>query len=476
MDLARRLIKPELNVDEKDFDATTVPYSNKSTEVSTVGESGNVEKTTKATKKLGGARVTHGSPIIGAEKSIARGRWKILDARKSSKDENIDASSAIVTKKNRVSPEGTIAPLPVVEGPSIKSVAEFNTIPRRITVSYRGTTSTEEAGATTIGTTKVPRYSKEERSTSPNAVDAADKNSIVTTVESLDKQTYTTTDTSSEFTQVYTTKFPHEVTLLSTVITPKSTHLSSTTDSGERYPVYIPDARKFDSSENEERTSTSSDATRSSFRPRYTKQQQPDKITISMVTSKTAGPTSRYVRKKSGVFTPYHAVPRPLSTEATLTQTKRRDFRPRTATYRRHSEIPTSQLLQQSTVAREDPAGVTITPKPTKARIVTPSTVRSILSEPLVSVRIDTSNDTKSQVPGITESSNGNSGNSNIFNPTKSTYLNTTTLLEQLRSTVAPLLNTLGDKTPVFSAAYSNVDVNVSDWISFRKLFVSCIN
>jgi len=239
----------------------------------------------------------------------------------------------------------------------------------------------------------------------------------------------------------------------------------SMTKSEKLYPVYIPDAKEYNLLDDKEKVTTPSDTSKSSVRSRYTKQ-QPDKVAISMVTSRTVGPTSRYIRKKSDVFTPYNAVPKTSSTEATLTQTKRREFRPRTSTYRRHSEVPTSQVVvQQSATVDQTTVGVTITPKPTKyhAQVITPS-ARSLSPEPLVSVRIDTSNGTTSRTSGITGNSNGKNGNSNIFNPTRSTYLNTntTSLLEQLRSTVAPLLNNLGDKTPIFSGAYSNVNTAVS--------------
>lgn len=482
LELARRLIKPELNIDENDFDVTTAAYSGKSKakEVSTVSESRHVEKTTKATSKFIGARATHKSSTIASvpkEKSTVKGRWKLLETRKVLKDRNIEASlrsAAATTKKSRVTSEGTVTPS-FVKGTSTRSVTEFNVIPRLITVSHRGAVPVEESTATTVRSPTSTMASREETSTLVNTVEGIEENVIITTIEplKLDKTFIETntaisiTDALTESVKVHPTAFPQEVTLPPTVTTPSSTlssSTSSTAKSEKRYPVYIPDAKEYESGD-KEKTTTPSNASKSSVRSRYTKQQQPDKV-ISMMTSKTVGPTSRYIRKKSDVFTPYDAVPKTTSTEASLTQTKRREFRPRTSTYRRHSEMPISQVQQSATI-EQTTAGVTITPKPTKyhAQVVTPS-VRSSPPEPLVSVRIDTSNDTTSRVSGITESSNGNSGNSNIFNPTKSTYVsaqNTTTLLEQLRSTVAPLLNNLGNKTPIFSGAYSNVNIGVSD-------------
>jgi len=483
LELARRLIKPELNVDENAFDVTTAAYSSKSKtkEVSTVSESRNVEKTTKAINKLIGTRVTQGSSTSAPkEKSTVRDRWKIFETRKSSKDRNIKApfrSPADTIKKSRMTSERAVAPS-FIEETSMRSVTEFNAIPRLITVSNRGAGSLKETAATTVDATKVrpstsTTASREESSTLTNTVETIEENSIITTIESLklDKfietitapDTMSITDASTE-SKVHPTEFLQEVTLPPTVTTPSNMLLSSTLSTAKSeklYPVYIPDTKEYSLSDQEKTTTNDS----SSVRPRYTKQEQPDKVAISMVTSRTVGPTSRYIRKKTGVFTPYDAVPKSSSTEATFTQTKRREFRPRTSTYRRHSEIPTSQVVQSATV-EQTTAGVTITPKSTKyhAQVVTPSVPRSLSSEPFVNVRIDTTNNTP-QVSGVTESSNGNSGNSNVFNPTRSTYLNanTTTLLEQLRSTVAPLLNNLGEKTPIFSGAYSNVNNGVSD-------------
>lgn len=479
LDLARRLIKPELNVDENDFDVTTAPYSGKAKAKEqnlAASESRSTEKTTKAGSRVGGeAR----SENARHEKPGLRGRWKMLGpARKSPKNPGASPGSP-VTKKSRVVTKGTVAPsFPVV---SSKSFAELNAIPRE--VSHRGTTSAEETAATTVDMSKIrspvsqstTTVSREEMSTlTIDLTDVIDDNVIVTTVEPMrlkDKtlvvettQRESVTAASSVTPTTFTdstgsTEFAEEVTLSATVTTPSDSSPAITTTTvtpRTLYPVYLPNSKSDDSQDT---------TTKNSFRPRYTKQQTDSKVAVSMVTSRTVGPTSRYIRKKSGVFTPFDAVPKVLSTEATVTQTKRREFRPRTATYRRHSEMPTSSLVQP-TVAKQEPAfGVTITPKPTKfhsnVKSSSPST-RSIPTEPFVSVRVNDLSDSPPRLLGITDSSNGLSG-SNIFNPTRSAFLaasNTTTLLEQLRSTVAPLLTNLGDKTPVFSGAYSNVETN----------------
>jgi len=143
LELARRLIKPELNVDENNFDVTTAAYSGKSKtkEVSTVSESRNVEKTTKAINKLIGTRVTQASSTSAPkEKSTVRDRWKIFEIRKSSKDRNIKVpfrSPADSIKKSRMTSERAVAPS-FIEETSTRSVTEFNAIPRLITVSNRG--------------------------------------------------------------------------------------------------------------------------------------------------------------------------------------------------------------------------------------------------------------------------------------------------------------------------------------------------
>lgn len=500
LDLARRLIKPELNVDENDFDVTTTPYSGKSkAKEPTASESKSTEKTTRATKVNGSRLIPHGSEAISEnarrEKPSVKSRWKLVGIpRKFPKNPNLDDSSGSpATKKARVIPKSTVAPFPV-ERSSAKSFVELNAIPRKITVSHRGTTSAEETAATTIDTNKIrspmsqstTAVSREETSTLViDLVNAIDENIILTTepvepmklgktlvetttkfdqardVYDIQRETTTvassvtsTTDASTVSTGYLTTEFAQEITLSPTVTTPRNSHLSSaitttTMSPNTLYPVYIPGTESDDSQ----------DTTKNSFRPRYTKQQT-DKVSVSMVTSRTVGPTSRYIRKKSGVFTQFDAVPKVISTESPVTQTKRREFRPRTATYRRHSEMPTNSLVP--TAAKQETT-VDVTPKPTKFHSSVKSSTtntRSVPTEPFVNVRVDAPS--APNLVGITDSSNGLSG-SNIFNPTRSAFLavsNTTTLLEQLRSTVAPLLNNLGNKTPVFSGAYSNVENN----------------
>lgn len=492
LDLARKLIKPELNIDENNFNEKIFPYPGKSQvkEISTVNEDRNIEKTTKTTIKFNDAHVSHGIANTQKEKSI-RDRLKIFEARKSSKDQNIkDSFKSSIIKKNQRPSERMITSSSI-EGTSMSSITKFNTMPRRITASHRGITSVEETTTMTIDTTRVrsliSQNTMPREQTLANIIKALDENIVTikplkqneTSIKIIksDKQkrnntketavtmgTTSITDASIESTNIYTTELPHEITLSPTVTTPSSMH--SSVESKKIYPVYIPDAKKYDSSEDNNRK-LMSNTNKNVFQPRYAKQQTPDKVAISMVTSMTVGPTSRYIKKKSGVFTPYDAVSKPLSTEATFIHTKHTEFRPRTATYRRHSEVSTNQLMtRQSTKPNKEVTAdtITVTPKPTQyhAQVVTAKN-RSKSSESLVNVKIDSSNNS---IPLVNENSNG----SNIFNPTKSAFFSkNTTLLEQLRSTVAPLLNTLNDKTPIFSRAYSNVNTGVSNFISFKK-------
>lgn len=451
LDSARRLIKPELNVDENiDFDLTTSPYFDLATEAS-FNENKNIEKITKSIGSYVARESLIGTTDRNEEPDI-RDRWKILQVRKPSKDRNFEVSSrSPISKKGRITPEETVF-TSFAEETSMRSATEFNAIPRGISVSHRTTVPVDE---TKIRSPILPG-----------------ENSIVATIGStkldkafierteLDNQratdTFDLTDTSTR-SIANITEYAQEVTLSSTVTTPKS--IFPAVKPEKFYPIYFPDIKNYTSLE--EKTRFSSHGIKDTFRPRYTGEHS-NKVAISMVTSRTFGPTSRYVKKKSGVFTPRDSTPKSLTTtEATLMQTKRREYRPRTATYRRHSETPAGVI--QSAVTTQESAGVTITPKPTPRYRVdvqsSTSVSRMSSNEPLVSVKIDTSNDTSQ----ISDNSNGNSGNSNIFNPTESAFLRGNgTILEQLRSTVAPLLSNLGNRTPIFSAAYSNVNNAVS--------------
>lgn len=266
---------------------------------------------------------------------------------------------------------------------------------------------------------------------------------------------------------------------------------------------YTSSEKKFERSHSFSReTLKKPTAKASSIRRSFNKDDSTTENSVDSTTNPAPRYTNRYSRKKAQVT---HANPvkeyyRKLSTEAPI---KRRDFRPRTATYRRHSEstrtspVTTTTTTGEPTVkietARSNLAQTTTTPVPPTTSFsistenfisneptgtsfeassvaITPkapkyhatikpgsggSTPRSSRQEPAVNLKI--SNDSNS-ASGIMDSSNGNSGNSNIFNPTRSVFLSesNSTILEQLRSTVAPLLSSLGTRSPVFAGVYQN--------------------
>ncbi|XP_066598112.1 mucin-2-like [Prorops nasuta] len=130
-------------------------------------------------------------------------------------------------------------------------------------------------------------------------------------------------------------------------------------------------------------------------------------------------------------------------------------------------EVSTStSVVTQTTsvpeVRLKDADGVAITPRNQRLfhATIKSAVPQSVTQEPVVSLQISNDSSTsQQQASGIIDSSNGDSGNSNIFNPTRSLFLNgNSTLLEQLRSTVAPLLENLATKTPVFAGTYKNVN------------------
>lgn len=190
-------------------------------------------------------------------------------------------------------------------------------------------------------------------------------------------------------------------------------------------------------------------------------------------TTKIVRPTSRYARKKtdlSKTLSPASkssiSVLKTTNSEDNHNDTKRREFRPRTATYRRHSELPLG--LVRSLVAQ--PNSIAITPKAARLQAAISSTSSSPLlvkQEPTVSVKVsNNSNSLQQQSLGILNSSNG----SNIFSPTRSVLLTAgnNTLLEQIRSTVAPLLGSLAARSPVFSGVFNN-ETNVVRYFLYNS-------
>lgn len=137
---------------------------------------------------------------------------------------------------------------------------------------------------------------------------------------------------------------------------------------------------------------------------------------------------------------------------------RRVDLPAANAIYRGQSEAPVIVYPEK----RQEPISVSITPKAVRfhATVKTDETSPpSVTQEPVVNVRVSNDSSSSQQQSGISDASNGASGSS-IFSPTKSLLLaaGNATLLEQIRSTVAPFLNSLGSKSPVFSNSFRGVN------------------
>ncbi|XP_046741805.1 mucin-2-like isoform X2 [Diprion similis] len=175
----------------------------------------------------------------------------------------------------------------------------------------------------------------------------------------------------------------------------------------------------------------------------------------------TSKPFARYTRRKSESKTFQKIEPLPTTSKVSEPSLPvRREFRPRTATYRRHSEPPSPPA---------ESASIAITPKTPKfhATFKSDSTLPKTNANKTFNVQIASNSNRNNESAsfsnaGIVGSSNGETGtdigSSNVFSPTRALLLmnGNKTLLEQLRSTVAPLLSSLGIKSPIFAGAYRN--------------------
>lgn len=180
-------------------------------------------------------------------------------------------------------------------------------------------------------------------------------------------------------------------------------------------------------------------------------------------TTKVFRPTSRYSRKKVQV-SKYDtkdsvSIPKVNVTSARggmKNNTEKIDPRSRTATYRRHSEVPLG-IVRSST---DRPKSVEITPKATRFQVTSSPSPQLVTQEPTVNVKVSNeSNSVQQQSLQIVKDDNTFTGNgSNIFSPTKNVLVTAgnVTLLEQIRSTVAPLLGSLAARSPIFSGVYNN--------------------
>ncbi|XP_050480366.1 mucin-2-like isoform X7 [Bombus huntii] len=452
LELARRLVKPELNIEENDLDATTASSfsKRKPTGVPVVDETSKVAKYSKPAAAAPG-RNRPSTSVESTQEEVSVKTLKLPSSRKAHDDSSKVTGRPYSLKKGRVIAERMVTSISIEE----RAIAEETTRPYALTTNPSMITSAEQGSATTIDSTRVRlasdrggKKSKEEDSTpiknmkvslySTQRVETIDP---VTTIKPKKSYSYQSRNKLREQSATIDQSF--------TTSTPKKSYSSTQSKSQTSQEENITKKSKFATS-----------ATKPIFRPRYSKRTNEKsfekKTTDEQATFTTKLPvaTSRYSKKKSSVKS---IDDKSATTEGLSAQTRKIEFRPRTATYRRHSEIPTT-LTESST--KVDGVGIAITPRSTKyhATLKT-STVspRSVAQGPQVNLKI--ANETAQETPGITGSSNGDSGNSNVFNPTRSTFLSgNSTLLEQLRSTVAPLLSSLGNKTPVFSGSYSNVN------------------
>ncbi|XP_043489312.1 mucin-17-like [Polistes fuscatus] len=422
LELARRLVKPELNEQENVLDLTG---KSRTTDMSIAEETKKVDKLAKVSKT--------------SRADDQRKLEKLSRGRQDQFEENSDHESrASRQKKGRVISERTVTSISVDEDTPNYVVETVTKV-------------TEEVSSTMIDGTLLKNSSTRKSKTQDlSSITSKPVKGFNSTPRSAIKEFK-----SNNFIARRNKSLERDSTNGLTDVIEDTSKIKSNKQ------------QSFSTIENEENQTKKprmlNSVTKVNFQTRYPKKLIKDKIVEEIneipqqTTSRTSLVTSRYSRKKVDILKPFDPIPKTITT-VTSTSSKRREFRPRTATYRRHSEVPTTSV--QSTNKVDSTSGVAITPKTPKYHATLKSstpTTRSIPQEPQVSVRI--SNDTNSIESGITDSSNGNTGSSNIFNPTRSAFLSgNNTLLEQLRSTVAPLLSSLGNKTPIFAESYSNVN------------------
>lgn len=461
LELARRLVKPELNIEENDLDATTASSFSKPTPTTGVPVADGASKVARYSKQaatLLGRRASSSAESSPEEVSVKASKLSTL--RKGLEQSSKVNGRSSGAKKGRIIAERMVTSISVEE----RAPAEETTRPYVSSTKPSVITSTfaEEGSETTIDTTRIylaggrgGKKAKEEDSTLGKGA----KVSASTSRRAANSDTITTFKPKKPYVYQPRNKLPNQ-----------STEQDYTTESIRKsYPSlqsskYNADQQKSQTSQEEnivKETKFRNGVSKPTFRPRYSKRTKQKSFTAktsdteNAPTTKRPLATSRYSRKKSAA----KSISEKLklgTTEGPVTHTKKLEFRPRTATYRRHSEV--------STTLAESTAKVAITPRVPKfhSTLKTSTPVpRSVAQEAQVNLKI--ANESTAETPGITGSSNGDSGNTNIFNPTRSVFLSgNSTLLEQLRSTVAPLLGSLGNKTPVFSGSYSSVNSAVN--------------
>lgn len=470
LELARRLVKPELNIEENDLDATTASSFSKPKPngVPVVDQASIIAKYPNPAAT--GRRSPSSVENTRDEASVKPA--KLADPRTGLEEYSpkVTGSRPYNLKKGRIIAERMVTSISIEEKPAV----EDTTRPYVLSTNPSVIASAEESSATTIDSARIRvnnrggKKSKEEDS--PPWKHAKVSLYSTQTVENNDPVTTATPKKSYAY-QSRNGKSQEQATTIEqnpTTSVPKKSYAST--------------QRKLQTSHEEafgKKSKLANSATKTTFRPRYskrTKQKSVEEKTNDYqvsVTTKMPIATSRYSRKKSAVKASEEKS-KSVTSQGISTQTRKTEFRPRTATYRRHSDVLTTSV---ESTTRAEGTGVAITPRSSKYHATLKTSTeptRSVAQEPQVNLRIaNESTPETPETPGITGSSNGDSGNTNIFNPTRSTFLSgNNTLLEQLRSTVAPLLSSLGNKTPVFSGAYSNVNtaVNILSISTVRRI------
>ncbi|KAL2738919.1 serine-rich adhesin for platelets-like isoform X1, partial [Vespula squamosa] len=453
LELARRLVKPELNEQENVLDSTGKSKTTTDTSVSEeINKNGKLAKVTTRISRL----------------EDDRNPEKILNVKHDQTGDSSDQESwKSRQKKGRVVSERTVTSISVDEDTSnyvVETVTKVTEevssmmIDGSILKDSSNLKKSKSQDLATIESTKSAKVNVTPRST----IKGSKSNNLLTRRNKSFTERQDINDDNDVNTRKEdnTNRINGSTSITTTILSRKK---QSSSDSEEE-----DDARR------KKQPRMLNSVTKANFNDRYSKKFR-ERINVvdgneipRQTTSRTTTVTNRYVRKKIDGLRPYDKISKSVTTvtstqsSSSSSSSKRREFRPRTATYRRHSELPTTTLLARTTDNVDNTQGVAITPKTPKYHATlkssTPIETRSIPQEPQVSVRI--TNDTDPIDTGITDSSNGNTGTtSNIFNPTRSAFLSgNSTLLEQLRSTVAPLLNSLGNRTPIFAESYSNVN------------------
>ncbi|KAG9435014.1 hypothetical protein HZU67_02999 [Apis mellifera carnica] len=373
LELARRLVKPELNIEENDLDATTASSFSKPkpTGVPVVDETSKVARYAKP-KATGGQRNRTWTPSLQTSwEEASEKASKLSGTRKGLEDSSkVTGRPLDDLNKGRIIGEQIVTSISVEEAPIEGTTKPYANIPYT-NPSIVG--FAEEGAATTVDSTRIRPGNARGGKKSREESSVSSKNSKVS---------------------LYSTRRAEDIEPVTTV-KPKKSYLSrngklqeqstqveqNSTTSKKSYAQRKSQA--FQEEDLGKRSKFGGGVTKPTFRPRYIKRTKDkfldERTTIDQPTiiAKTPVPTSRYSRKKSAVKSVDEKSKSVINPEGPQSQTKKLEFRPRTATYRRHSEVPTT--LVRST-PKSDGVGVAITPRSAKyhATLKTSTAVFSI--------------------------------------------------------------------------------------------------